>query len=155
FSRYTRKALSWPGPNDEGALAWLLELGRRHRLDGWVLMPCADEEARLISQNRAALSSIYRLITPAWDVMQWAYDKRRMNERAATLGLDVPRSVFPAGHDDLACADISFPAIIKPTVKNRGNALTRAKAWRVDDRAALLARYDEAVALVGADAVVV
>jgi len=45
--------------------------------------------------------------------------------------------------------------ILKPAVKHQGNAFTLAKAWRADDRAALLARYDEAVALVGAEAVVV
>jgi len=155
FSRYARTSLNWSGPNDAGAVDWLLELGRRHRLDGWVLVPCADEEARLISQHRAALSLMYRLITPDWDVLQWAYDKRRMNERAAALGIDVPRSLFPAGRGELAHAEVPFPAIIKPTVKHGPNALTRAKAWRVDDRDALLARYDEAVALVGPEAVVV
>ena len=35
------------------------------------------------------------------------------------------------------------------------NRFTAAKAWRVNDRAALLARYDEAAALVGRDAIMV
>jgi D-aspartate ligase len=155
LSRYTKTSVSWPGANAAGAAEFLLELGRRHRLDGWVLIACADEEARLLSQNHAALSTMFRLRTPPWDVMQWAYDKHRMNERAAALGLDLPRTCPAASRQDLVNADLRFPVILKPAVKHAGNAFTLAKAWRADGRAALLARYDEAVALVGADAVVV
>jgi D-aspartate ligase len=155
LSRHARKGLSWPGPNAAGATDFLLELGRRHGLFGWVLVPCADEEARLISQNHAALARMFRLRTPSWETMRWAYDKHRMNERAAALGLNLPRSFSAASRQDLVDADVRFPAILKPAVKHHGNAFTLAKAWRADDRAALLARYDDAVALVGADAVVV
>jgi D-aspartate ligase len=155
LSRFTTRGLAWPGPNDAGAAEFLLDLGRRHGLDGWVLVPCADEEARLISQNHAALSAVFRVRTPPWDVMQWAYDKHRMNERAAALGLDLPRSCAAGSREDVVNADLRFPVILKPAVKHAGNAFTLAKAWRADDRAALLARYDDAAALVGADAVVV
>jgi predicted ATP-grasp superfamily ATP-dependent carboligase len=155
MSRFTATGLSWPGPNGVAGAEFLLDLGRRHGLDGWVLVPCADEEARLVSQNHAALSAMFRVRTPPWDVMQWAYDKHRMNERAAALGLDLPRSCPAGSRQDVANADLRFPVILKPTVKHHGNAFTLAKAWRADDRAALLARYDAAAALVGEDAVVV
>jgi len=155
LSRFTRKGLSWPGPNAAGAADFLLDLGRRHGLLGWVLIPCADEEARLISQNHAALSRMYRLRTPPWETMRWAYDKHRMNERAAALDIDLPRSFSAAARDDLVNADLRFPVILKPAVKHHGNAFTLAKAWRADDRATLLARYHDAAAMVGAAAVVV
>jgi predicted ATP-grasp superfamily ATP-dependent carboligase len=154
-SRFVRKGLSWPGPNAPGAADFLLELGRRHNLHGWVLIPCADEEARLISENHSVLSRMFRLRTPPWETMRWAYDKHRMNERAAALGLDLPRSFSAASREDLLNADLRFPVILKPAVKHAGNAFTLAKAWRAEDRAALLALYDDAAALVGADAVVV
>ena len=155
LSRHARKGLSWPGANDAGAADFLLELGRRHHLYGWVLIPCADEEARLVSQNHAALARMFRLRTPPWETMRWAYDKHRMNERAAALGLDLPRSFRASSRDDLVNADLRYPVILKPAVKHHGNAFTLAKAWRADDRATLLARYDDAAALVGTDAVVV
>jgi D-aspartate ligase len=155
LSRFTRKGLRWSGPNAAGAADFLLELGRRHHLFGWVLIPCADEEARLVSQNHAALSRMFRLRTPPWETVRWAYDKHRMNERAAALDLDLPRNFSADRRDDLVNADLRFPVILKPAVKHHGNAFTLAKAWRADDRAALLARYDQAAALVGAEAVVV
>src|SRR5262249_15306293 len=155
LSRCTRKGLRWQGPNAENAADFLLETGGRHHLFGWALIPCADEEARFVSENHAALSRMFRLRTPPWETLRWAYDKHRMNERAAALGLDLPRSFAATGRDDLVNADMRFPVILKPAVKHEGNAFTLAKAWRADDRAALLARYDEAAALVGANAVVV
>jgi predicted ATP-grasp superfamily ATP-dependent carboligase len=155
LSRFTTAGATWPGPNAAGAADDLLELGRRHGLAGWVLLPCADEEARLVSQNHAALARMFRLRTLPWPVMQWAYDKHRMNARAAALGLDLPRTLSVAARQDLINADVRFPVILKPAVKHGGNAFTMAKAWRADDRATLLARYDAAVALVGAEAVVV
>src|SRR5215471_13486628 len=135
LSRYTAKGVSWPGPDAASAANFLLELGHRHQLDGWVLIPCADEEARLISQNHTALSQQFRVRTLPWETMRWAYDKHRMNERAAVLGLDLPRSFSAASRHDLANADLRFPVILKPAVKHRGNAFTLAKAWRADDRA--------------------
>jgi predicted ATP-grasp superfamily ATP-dependent carboligase len=98
---------------------------------------------------------MFRLRTPPWETLRWAYDKHRMNERAAALGLDLPRTFRAESRDDLVNADLRFPVILKPAVKHHGNAFTLAKAWRADDRAALLARYDDAAELVGADAVVV
>src|SRR5262249_6354933 len=50
---------------------------------------------------------------------------------------------------------LPFPLVLKPTVRTVENAFTLAKAWRADDHATLLARYDAAEALVGADAIVV
>jgi predicted ATP-grasp superfamily ATP-dependent carboligase len=155
LSRFVRKGVSWPGPNAAGAADFLLELGRRHNLRGSVLIPCADEEARLISQHHAALSQLFRVRTPPWETMRWAYDKHYMNERAAALGFDLPRSFSAVNREALLNADLRFPVILKPAVKHQGNAFTLAKAWRADDRAALRARYDDAVAQVGAEAVVV
>src|SRR5262249_47048018 len=109
LSRFVRRTLWWPGPNASEAADFLLDLGRHHGLLGWVLIPCADEAARLISQNHAALSRKFRVRTPPWDAMRWAYDKHRMNERAAALGLDLPRSFAATGRDDLVNADMRFP----------------------------------------------
>jgi predicted ATP-grasp superfamily ATP-dependent carboligase len=155
FSRYARVGARWPGPSDARAVEWLLAFARRHRVNGWVLMPCADEEARLLAQNHTALSDVFRLTTPPWPILQWAYDKHRMNARAEALGIDVPHSRCPSSRQDVAALDLRFPVIVKPSVKHDDNALTLAKAWRADDRATLLARYDAAAALVGRDAVLV
>jgi predicted ATP-grasp superfamily ATP-dependent carboligase len=155
FSRYVGHSMAWPGADAPGAFEYLLELGHRHRLNGWVLFPGGDQEARLVSQHHAELSSVFRVITPPWEVMRFAHDKRLTNERAASLGIDFPWSYYPHSRADLAQLTCRFPLILKPTVREGVNAFTQAKAWRVDDRASLLARYDRAADLVGERAIVV
>jgi predicted ATP-grasp superfamily ATP-dependent carboligase len=155
FSRYTRSTFHWLSPDRPQAVEDLLHLAARHHLEGWVLVPGGDAEARLISQNHQALSSVFRVITPPWEVLRFANDKRLTYERAAELGIDHPWSYYPQDRDDLTRLECPFPLILKPTVRQQMNAFTQAKAWRVDDREALLARYEEAVSLVGKDSVVI
>ncbi len=154
YSRYTLRTVSWGGPDHPDAASFLMALAERHRLEGWVLIPGGDAEVRLIAQNYGELSKIFRLVSPPWDVVRWAYDKRLTHRRADALGIAYPRSWYPGGRHDIAGLDCRFPLILKPTVRKGRNAFTLEKAWRVDDRAQLLRRYDQAVALVGEDAIV-
>jgi predicted ATP-grasp superfamily ATP-dependent carboligase len=86
--------------------------------------------------------------------VRYASDKRLTNERSQALGIDFPWSYYPTGRQDLEQLQCRFPAILKPTIHTTQNAFTQAKAWRVDDHAALIARYEQAARLVGEDAIV-
>ena len=153
YSRYVARSFAWPGPDHDGAVDWLIDLAASHHLDRWVLFAAADAEVRLAAQHRAALEAAYRVATPPWPVTAIACDKRLTYEHAAAVGVPVPWSFYPHSRDHLATVDCRFPAILKPTVNEGRNAFTAAKAWRLDDRATLMSRYDEAVALVGPDAI--
>lgn len=158
FSRHIRRRFSWdesgtgPGPD---ALPRLLALARREGLAGAVLFAGGDTEARLIADNHTALAAVFRLTTPPWDALQWLFDKRLMQQHAAALGLDVPLAYAAHDRHELDTMALRFPLVLKPTVRTVDNAFTLAKAWRADDRPTLLARWDAAAALVGADAIVV
>ena len=155
LSRYVEKSLSWPGPRGDGALRFLIELARRHKLDGWVLFAGSDEDLRFIAQNHSGLGSVFTLTTPNWDKICGAYDKRQMNARAAELGIAQPRTHYPQSRDALSGLDIPFPVILKPTVRESRNRFVDAKAWRANDRRTMLALYDEAKSLIGADSVMI
>jgi D-aspartate ligase len=155
FSRYTSRSLSWPGAQHKNAVPDLLELADRHGMRGWVLFPAADAEVQLVAQNHAELSKVFRLVTPPWDVARWALDKTLTYQHAAALGIDHPKTYQPRDRREVETLDCRFPLILKPAVKESRNIFTLAKAWRVDDRAALLARYDEAAAAVGHDHIVI
>jgi predicted ATP-grasp superfamily ATP-dependent carboligase len=60
----------------------------------------------------------------------------------------VPLTWYPQSRDDVVELDCAFPVVLKPAVKDGFNRLTAAKAWRVDSREELVARYDEACELV-------
>jgi D-aspartate ligase len=149
YSRYTGRTFAWAGPHHEDAVELLLDLARCHRLDGWVLMAAGDAEMRLISKHHAELSSLFRVSVPPWDVARWAYDKRLTYQRAASLGIDHPLSYHPGNLQDVALLDCRFPVILKPAVHEHRNEFTNAKAWRCDDRATLVSRYEAAARMVG------
>ena len=155
LSRFVARRLSWPGPGAAGAVGFLLDLGRRHDLDGWVLFAGSDEDVRFVAQNHATLGTVFTLTTPVWDQLRWACDKRSMNARADELGIAHPPTRYPRTSDDLAEIGLAFPVILKPTFREKRNAFVDAKAWRADDVRSLRARYDEAAALVRADQIMV
>lgn len=155
FSRYTGRNLTWHGPDHDGALAELLDLTARYRLDGWVLFPGGDAEVMFVARNHAALSGAFQLTTPAWEVARYALDKRRLQEHAAALGVSSPWSLYAEHEDDLGKAAGHFPVIVKPTIWQRPNTLTAAKAWRADSAEELLLLYQRAVALLGSQGIVV
>jgi predicted ATP-grasp superfamily ATP-dependent carboligase len=110
---------------------------------------------RLIAQNHDLLASQFRVVTASWDTVQWMYDKRLTYQRAAALGIDYPRSFRPRDLHEAERLDCSFPVILKPAYRQGLNEFTRAKAWKAEDRDALLALYQRAAALVGGDAVII
>ncbi|MDB5598805.1 MAG: ATP-grasp protein [Xanthobacteraceae bacterium] len=155
YSRYALRSFTWAGPEHRDAASALQSLARAHGLERWLLIVGGDAELTLVAQHHEQLSATFRLTSPPWETARWAADKRLTYERAASLGIDAPSSYFPRGRDDILRLDCRFPVILKPTMREARNAFTLAKAWRADDRAALLAYYDAAEALVGAKAIVV
>src|SRR5258708_16543180 len=154
YSRYADRSFFWGGPDDAGAIEFLKRLARDHQLEGWVLIAAGDAELRILSQHHAELAAIFRVTVPPWETVRWTHDKRLTYERAAALGIDYPRCYDPRDLQQVAELDCRFPVVLKPTVREQRNAFTSAEAWRVDDRASLLARYQEAAALVGERAIV-
>src|SRR5579862_2139610 len=52
FSRYVVKRFKWPGQMDENAfVAFLLQIGKLHHLEQWILFPLQDEAVQLVACN--------------------------------------------------------------------------------------------------------
>ena len=111
---------------------------------GWVLFPTADESAAVVARSYNVLAERFVLASPPWETFRWAYDKRLSHELAARAGVPHPRTWSVRSAEEAARLDVGFPLIIKPAVKESFNALTVAKAWRVDSRAELQQRFAEA-----------
>ncbi|MFY9694962.1 MAG: ATP-grasp domain-containing protein [Xanthobacteraceae bacterium] len=155
LSRYVQSSFPWPGAEHPDAVASIVDVAVRHGLKGWVLFATGDEDMRVIAQNHALLASHFRVVTANWDTTQWAYDKRLTYQHAAALGIDCPRSVQACDLETLRQSQLQFPVVLKPARRDAINELTRAKAWKADDRDALFSLYRRAAALVGDDAVIV
>ena len=135
FSKYASHACKIQNLRDERiAVSALLELGRRLELQGWILYPTRDELVSAFARYRSELSEMFRIPTPDWEVVKWAWDKRNTYSLAKELGIPIPMSYCLENIDDCSKVDFSPPFAIKPSIKEHFVYATKAKAWRADSR---------------------
>jgi len=151
FSRYVAKRFRWDESMSSVALPdFLLDIAGRGA-EGWVLWPAQDDALELVARNSKRLSTAYELITPPWEVLRQAHDKRLLHEAAEEVGVQHPRTWYPPSERSLQTLQVEFPAIIKPTVSiDLQHALGR-KALPVRDMNQLLEGYRLAAGIVPAD----
>ena len=152
-SRYATDVVSLPVGGDP--TLFLCDLWERFELAGWVLFPTADESAAIVARSYNVLAERYLLASPPWDTFRWAHDKRLSNELATLTGVPHPRTWSVSSAEEAARLDLDFPIILKPAVKESFNALTAAKAWRVDSPEQLRQRFTEALELLPAEALMI
>ena len=93
FSKYVTPAIRVKDLRDEGrTVESVLEVGRRYGLEGWVLFPTRDETVAAFSRHRRQLAEFFRVTTPEWETVRWAWDKKNSYEIAEQLGIPVPRT---------------------------------------------------------------
>ncbi|MBA3687647.1 MAG: ATP-grasp domain-containing protein [Chloroflexi bacterium] len=156
FSRYAQRSVRVRELRDpEVTVDTVLEIGRRFRLEGWVLYPTRDETVSAFAMHRSRLAEFFRVPTPEWETTRWATDKRNTYRLAGDLGIPAPQTWYPTSVDDLAEIDGRFPLVLKPAIKDQFIYATKAKAWRVDSRDQLVERFVEAAAITGTDGMMV
>ncbi|MBW9072431.1 polysaccharide deacetylase family protein [Agrobacterium deltaense] len=155
WSRFVRKTIRWAGPHDAGALPFLRQMADKHGLKGCLLLPSGDGEVQLIAQHREELSSLYKIILPDWTALQWLCEKPLLYQRAAELGVSIPRTYALASAADIDTLDILFPVILKPNMGGGDTTIAKAKVIRADDRHALKTAFADASGEIGAGNVVV
>ena len=150
FSRYTTYNVRVPDLRDETAtVESLLTTGRRLGLEGWVIFPTREETVAAVSRNRDVLGTLYRVPTPAWESVRWAWDKRQTYALAIDLGIPTPRTWYPRAVDDVDQVDAPGPFALKPAIKENFVYTTGAKAWRANTRDELRVLVGRALDLVG------
>ena len=157
FSRFTAHAIRVRELRDESrCVETLLDIGRRLRLERWVLYPTREETVVAIARRRDVLREFFRVPTPPLPVTRWAWDKRATQELAEGLGVPTARTwtIGPEGSADVP-ANARFPLVIKPAIKENFLYATGAKAWRADTRGELNDRVRQAAEIVGPGEVLV
>ncbi len=151
FSRYATRFVSVPDlRNERAAVDRLIEIGKRGGLDGWILYPTREELVAALSHNRAELSQVFRVPTPGWETVKWAWDKRNTYRLAQELGIPTPVTHYPENIGQLAQLDsLAPPFALKPAIKEHFVYATKAKAWRANNHSELRSLYQKAVELAG------
>ena len=157
FSRYAKHFEHIPDLREERqAVDGLLSLGGRMGLQGWVLYPTREELVAACSRYRSELSQVFRVPTPDWDIVRWAWDKRNTYHLANELGIPTPITHYVDKAEQLAQLDSCQPPFaIKPAIKEHFIYATKAKAWRANNHTELRELFQKAVELVGPGEVMV
>jgi D-aspartate ligase len=157
FSRYCTYFVKVPNLRDGlTTVSGLLEMGERMKLHGWVLYPTRDEHVAAFSRSRSELSKVFRVPTPSWESVKWAWDKRNTYCLAQKLGIPTPRTHWFEHIEQLSHLDQCDPPFaIKPAIKEHFIYATKAKAWCAKSHAELKVMFDRASRLIGAGEVMV
>jgi predicted ATP-grasp superfamily ATP-dependent carboligase len=110
-----------------------------------VLFPCTDDSVVVIAAGREALQPWFHIALPPSDILATLYDKDRFHSYAQRLGLPVPQTfaLNCRGDVESAAAVLTYPCILKPTVKTaHWQQNTNAKVFQAENAEALLDLYD-------------
>ena len=147
YSRYCKKFVKLSDLRHERVVVdSLLEIGKRLRLQGWVLYPTREELVAALSRNRAELSEVFRVPTTDWDSIKWACDKRNTYRLAREL--DIPTPITHCYFENLdqinQLHSLTPPFAIKPAIKEHFFYTTKAKAWLANSHAELRTLFHKA-----------
>ncbi|HKB33783.1 MAG TPA: ATP-grasp domain-containing protein [Candidatus Dormibacteraeota bacterium] len=134
---------------------FLMNIAATAEMRGFVLWPVQDDALELVAVNRERLSSAFRLVTPSWNILRHAHDKRLLNAAADEVGVWHPRTWYPADEREVHTLQLEFPAIIKPTVSVDMQLAIGRKALQVRDLNQLIQGYRLAAAIMPADHIMV
>ena len=150
FSRYTTHSLLVPSLRNEGqAIEALAAAKQRFHVNGWVVYPTRDETVAELARHGSTLTDVFRIPTPHWEVVKWAWDKRNTYHLAENLGISTPRTWYAKHVEDLDQIALDPPFAVKPTVKEQFFYATKAKAWRANTRSELRTLFLRAQEVVG------
>ena len=133
WSRYVSRVIRVKDIREERATVnAVLEVGRRFGLKGWVLFPTRDEHVAAFSRYRNELTEHFRVTTPVWETVKWAWDKKNSYQLADKLGIPIPQTWNIRSSDELPALYSHLPLAIKPAIKENFFYATGAKAWRAN-----------------------
>jgi D-aspartate ligase len=147
FSRYTRRFIRTPTPNNESKFVdFMTRLAKNDQIRDWILMPTNDEAVHTLSKHKETLEEYYRVSTPCWDIVKYAYNKKLTYLLAEKCGIPIPKTIYPENVDKVHAisSDIDFPVIIKPAIVDRFYTKTKTKVFKANTKDELIQAYKKA-----------
>jgi D-aspartate ligase len=151
FSRYAKKSVV--SARDKHEL--LLEEGKKHGLQDWVVFPVEDQYVELLATHHESFSSIYKLITPPIEVTKFALDKRLTYSKASELGITAPWTLVVTDPLQVRVDELPYPIILKPAINHHFVPYTKIKALAVDGPANFHAKVAEMRRHIPADEILI
>lgn len=148
YSRYVKHVVYVSSLRNPGeAIEAVVAAGKKYGLQGWVLFPTRDEIVADFSKHRADLAKFFRVPTPVWESVKYAWDKRNMHALLKQLNIPEPRSCNPLSVEELDTLDFDPPYVLKPSIKEHFFYKTKDKAWVANDKQELRRLFELATSI--------
>lgn len=147
FSRYTKRFIKTPGPNNEQEFVdFMIKIAKNEQLEGWILMPTNDAAVRTLSKHKETLEEYYRVSTPSWDIVKLAYNKKLTHQIATKIGIPIPKTFCPENLEELKeiSSVVDFPVIIKPAIVDHFVKKSKTKVFKANTEDELIQAYIKA-----------
>jgi predicted ATP-grasp superfamily ATP-dependent carboligase len=144
FSRYTKRYIKTPSASNETAfIDFMINLAKNEQIRDWILMPTNDAWVYVLSKHKETLEDYYKVPTPSWDIVKFAYDKKLTYSIAEKNDILIPKTIYPKNIDDVyeRLKDIRFPVIIKGVIGHKFYQKTGVKVLKVESQDELLQQY--------------
>ena len=151
YSRYCTGFFYSPAFDSDELAHFLLDLAHREGLEGWLLLPSNDHAVHTISRNREALSAVFRLITPARDIIDLIYDKKNLLDIASDLGVSIPTTHYFSSSAEAIPPALKYPVITRGRFGLSFYKAMKAKALLANDEEELRGQIARIEAALGHD----
>jgi len=149
FSRYRKKFIKCPNPSNEASfLNFLLGLAVKENLKGWIVYPTTDETVYFLAKYKRQLEKYYRIPTPSWEIVKFAYDKKLTYQLAQEFGIAIPKTFYPKDVGELSKLELEFPVIIKPSIKPHFYSKTKLKAIQAGNKKELIEQFEKTTSII-------
>jgi predicted ATP-grasp superfamily ATP-dependent carboligase len=151
FSRFCKKFIKCPNIMEETQfIDFMISIANKYGIEGWVLMPTNDAAVYILSKYKPILEKHYKVPTPSWDIVKFAYDKQLTYLMAEKSGICIPKTLCPTSVNELhkSLQNFSFPVIVKGRVGHRFYKRVGVKALRFDSKNDVIEYYEKNSSLI-------
>lgn len=131
-SKYCRKFFKCPPFNSSAFIDFLLEIGVKEELEGWVLIPSNDHIVENLSLNTEKLYPFFKTIAPKPEILNNIVNKKNLLRVAESSGVPFPKTCYPETYEDIT--SMRFPLLIKGNKGLSFYKTTHVKAIQVNNR---------------------
>jgi D-aspartate ligase len=144
FSRYTKHYIKTPrASNESGFIDFMIKLAKNNQVRDWILMPTNDAWVYVLSKHKETLEEYYKVPTPCWDIVKFAYDKKLTYSISEKNNIPVPKTIYLEDIDNVheELKDIRFPVIIKGAIGHKFYRKTGVKVLLAESQDELIRHY--------------
>jgi D-aspartate ligase len=156
YSRFTKKFVKAPHPAEaEAYFDFLMDVAKKENIQGWVIFPNSDEAVHVLSRHKELLEKFYRVPTPRWEVIRNVYMKKETYRVAEENGIPVPKRYEANTLEELKGLDLSYPLVIKPSVRHHFYNKTKIKGFRINSQEELMKIYAQVSSIIDPSEIIV